>query len=87
MFKNLYNNIINLNINFKTNNNLNFFTFLKKSSLLKNYSNYLNYYITLNNFLKLKTIQSNFWKFSPDKLLTPINILFVVWLIIDFLIY
>lgn len=87
MFKNLYNNIVTLNINFKLNKNTNLFSFLKKSSLLKNYSNYLNYYITINNHLKIKTIQTTFWKLSPDMLLTPINVVFIIWCVFDFFLY
>lgn len=87
MFKNLYNNIINLHTNYKLNKFLNLFSFLKKSTLLKNYSNYLNYYIYIYNNLKIKTIQTTFWTISLDSIIIPLNFIVICWIIIDFFLF
>lgn len=79
MFKNLYNNLINLNLNFKTNSTSNLFTFLKKSFYIKNYSNYLNFYVSIFNQLKLKTVQTTFFVFSIDNILPYLNLILVLW--------
>ena len=83
MFKTLYNNLMSLNLNFKSNVTINLFSFLKKSSLIKNYSNYLNFYITIFNQMKLKTIQTSFWVFSPDVLVPYLNKVIIVWAVIE----
>lgn len=86
MFKQLYNNLINLNINYKTNVTTNLFFFLKKSNFLKNYSNYLNFYISIFNQLKLKTVLTTYSFFSLDSLLPILNSILICWVLVEVII-
>ena len=87
MFKNIFTNIINLHILYKTNKNINIYTFLKKTLILKNYMNFLNYFIHTQNGLKTKNITTNFFKVSPDVLLTPLNLIIILLVVLEYLWY
>ena len=83
MFKKLYNSILFLNINHKSNQSVNLYSFLKKSTLIKNYSNYLNYCIAVFGSLKLKTIQTSTFRFNFDDFLTTLYAIAAIWLVVE----
>ena len=60
MFKHLYTYLLTLHINFKSQNNINLYTHVKQSVVVKNYLNYLNFNISIFNALKVKTVQTSF---------------------------
>lgn len=84
MFKSLYYNLINLSTINKGAVAINLFPFLKKSIFLKNYSNYILFYIHIQNSLKLKTIQTSFWVWSLDNLIPSIKATVTLFILLEF---
>ena len=87
MFKYLYNNTVLNLLNFKTKNRSNLYSFLKTSFIIKQYSNFLLYFISINKVLKLKNIQTSFYVFTIDNIYSKCIFLTVIWFLAELFLF